>query len=116
MLRIQPDHRFINHEHLRIVHQGGNNRHSLASAMGKPLDGLADVRLQIESLDQFPPGGLNPFFWHLEQLAREPKELPRRQLVVQKWEVRHVRQSPPGLHRLSLDVEPRYARLPGGWL
>ena len=82
VLRIQPHHRLINDKNLRLVQQRRNDRHPLARPVRKSFDRLVHTRLQIESRDEFPAFSLDLFISHLEELAGEPEELPRRQFVV----------------------------------
>ena len=52
VMRIEPDHRLVDHEHLRVVQQRGHDRHALSGAVRQALDGFAQIRFEIETLDQ----------------------------------------------------------------
>ena len=105
MVRIETDHRFIEHEHFRRVQQRGDNRYALAGAMRKPFDQLAEERFEVETGNPLARGGLDLRFAHLEELAGEAEKLPRRQFVVEEGKIGHVSQAAARFHRLLLHIE-----------
>src|SRR3989442_9851229 len=105
VVRIQADHRFIEHEHLRRVQQRGDNRDALSSAVRKALNQLAEERFEVEAGNPLASGGLELRFAHLEELAGETEKLPRREFVVEERKNGHVSQAAARFHRLVPHIQ-----------
>src|SRR6266478_82264 len=116
MMWVQSDHRFIYDKDFRLVEQSRNNGHSLARAVGEPINGLLDVGFQVEAGNQPPSVGADLFVFHLEELACEAQEFPWREFVVQEREVRHEGHAPPGFQRMGLHVKASHASSAGSGL
>ena len=106
VLRVEPDHRLIEHDDLRRVHQRGDDGHALLGAVRQALDRLGQKLPEIKPLGQSPGLGLHRGVLHAEQLTVEAEKLGRRQLVVKERKVRHVGQAAAGLERVRAGVEP----------
>jgi len=112
ILRVQPHHRLINHQHFRVMQQRRDNGHALARAVRQTFHGPIDKGFKVEAWDQFAAGRLYPAFAHLKHLPDESQELKRRQLFIEKRKVRHVSQPAARLQRGGLHVKSRHPRRP----
>src|SRR5260221_7522828 len=92
MLGVQADHWLVDNEHLRVVHERGDNRHPLTGAVRKPFDGFMNEWAEVKAFNQLSAGRLGVRLVHLEQLPCEPEEFPRGQLVEKERKVRFTGQ------------------------
>ena len=76
VLRVEADHRFVNHEHFRIVQQRGHDGHALARAVRKAFQREIGEVGQMKPRNQFLRVGFNLRVGHLKQLADEAEKFP----------------------------------------
>ena len=113
VLRVEADHRLVNHEHLRIVQQRGDDGDALPRAVRQAFERAVGEFFEVKARDQFvrvffDARGVEP-----EHLAGETEKFPRRQLVVKKRKIRNVSQPPARFQRLRLHVETADPRVAG---
>jgi hypothetical protein len=113
MLRVEPDHWFVDDKHFRIVQQGRSDGDSLASSMGKALDWLVEVGSQIQAGNQCLSRSFDSLRRHLKELTGKAEKFPRGQLIVEKRKIRHVSEAFARLQRLSLHVVTRHPSAAG---
>ena len=110
VVRIEAHHRLVDHEHLGVVQQRGRDRDALPRAVREAVDGLAQIRFEIETRDQFLRGLGETRLLHAKHLPREAQHFPRRELVVEERKIRHVGETATRFEGLRLNVETRDAR------
>ena len=66
VLRVKPDHRLVEHDDLRRMHQRGDNRHALLGAVRQALDRLGQEFVEMETLGQAPGLRLHRGVLHAE--------------------------------------------------
>ena len=76
VLRIEADHRFVNHEHLRVVQQRGDDGNALARAVRKTFQREIHKFGEMEPRNQFVRVRFNLRVGRLKQLADEAEKFP----------------------------------------
>ena len=111
--RVEPHHRLVDDENLRIVQQRARDDEPLLGAVRKILRELEPVVVEMKSLEQLAGAPLDRRAIHAENIADKLHEFRRRQLVVEEGEIRHVGEQCLRLRRLAVHVEAPNPHLAG---
>ena len=76
VLRVEADHRLVNHKHLRVMQQRGDDGDALARAMRKAFQREIHEFGEMEPRNQLVRAGFNLRVGRLEKLADEAEKFP----------------------------------------
>ena len=101
-LGVEADHRLVDHDHLRAVHQRARDDQLLAHAVAVGLGELALPGRQLEQLEQLVDAALDRRALVAVERRGEAEELPAGELVVDERPVGDVAEPRLGLERARL--------------
>src|SRR5690606_18999233 len=105
--RVEPDHRLIDHYHLRPVHEGGADQQLLAHPVAVALDRRILPAGEFEELEELVGSPLGRGAVLAPAPTHETQERAAAQLVVEEGTIRDVPDPSPCLEWRRFEVVPR---------